>query len=239
MQARNLQDLIEGRTFWRELNKSPEATLDVVKGDSLTYDDGDHPLNALRPLIHSEMLRRTGNLAWAVQLESRWKDRLLGKVSLRDGTFANDNRTRICEAQDALMGLVILIDEMLRTLESQGELASTLVAEAKKGWWYGPTTKVRPPLKSNGKDATDRLYEAYAQAHKKPPSSTRSVADIPDLNYDQWLNDLFVRDSALYAALEIKAVNRPETRNWFLVLGSGGWTNGPDGPAGSGGGGGI
>jgi hypothetical protein len=178
---------------------------------------------------------------WARFLEFRWKKRMQGKVDFRDGVIENDKDIRLAAAQNELSNLVRLVESVTLELNADENTNPILIEPDTKNWWYQAIQGIKPlPMAEfytkPDVDSSDELLSSYKKALAGQPPAKRSKPPvIPDWNddrYNTWREQLRERDVKLYAALGFG--DRPDSREWFSVLGSGGWTDGPDGPDGTG-----
>ena len=187
-------------------------------------DDAEHPLSAIRPYSHIDVLRRIGKNEWANALRAEWKKKLSDTLFSESEAEFMDPGTRECVgvsgARAELLKIPEEIDTLLRKLDCSG-----------KNFWRDifKDLDVNDFKKQNNNDFL-KLYDLLAAAMDNLSDETPPTTCKPG-TWQEFYDALVARDNAVKLSTRYKgSPHQDRDREWLLVLDGGGWATGPEGP---------
>ena len=195
---------------------------------NLLRDDGEHPLPAIRPYSHIQMLRNQGQSGWADQLRSEWRD------AVQAAFYCDPEMTQFTpQGGNQLVSLAEARDNGLLKMASVVQTWLDQIGSARRAlsFWQSISPPPYADYAAAGKASPD-LYTDFSNALQ----SLANVAVPPVAScewyasWDDYKSALLLRDRNRVAQMTPNPPEPYQQNEWLVVLEAGGWTTGPNDP---------
>ena len=196
---------------------------------NLLRDDGEHPLPAIRPYSHIQMLRNQGQSGWADQLRTEWRD------AVQAAFYCDPEMTQFTpQGGKQLVSLAEARDDGLLKMASVAQTWLDQIGPSRRALSFWQS--IAPPPYADyaaARNASSNLYEDFSTKMVDLTKNGVPPAGAPNTEkfiWGEYRAALLLQDQSRVAQMTPDQQEAYKQNEWLVILEAGGWTTGPNDP---------